>query len=133
VISRRRKHFEQGNRRLHSVRAAVHSRRPLPADRRCGLASTYRRRTEPQTEPTCTKNLLKIAHVVLEISCRTDRQTDTQTHTDALITIASALEGINDLPTYVARCFILTPPRSNSVVKFIGQSSRCGCIMHAVD
>jgi len=35
----------QCNRRLHFVRA-VHSRHPLPADRRCGLSSTCRRRTK---------------------------------------------------------------------------------------
>ena len=67
--------------RLHFTRA-VHSRHPLPGDRQCGLLSTCRR-TESRTYTTCTKNLVKIALVVPEISCRTDRHT----HTDILITI----------------------------------------------
>jgi len=40
--------MQQGNRRLHFVHA-VHSCHPLPADRRRGLSSTWRRRTEPRT------------------------------------------------------------------------------------
>jgi len=54
----------------------VHSRHPLPADMRCSLASTCRRRTEPRTYATCIKNLVKVTRVVLEISLRTDRHID---------------------------------------------------------
>ena len=50
-------------------------RKPLPTDRRCGLSSTCRRRTETDMG-NMHKKLVKIAHVVLVISCRTDRQTD---------------------------------------------------------
>jgi len=55
--------------------------KPLLADRRCGLSSTCRSGTERRTRGTSIKNLLKIAHMVPEISCQTDRQTR-QTHTD---------------------------------------------------
>jgi len=70
---------QQGNRRLDFTRA-VHSRHPLPADRRCSLSSTCRRRSEPRTYATCAKKLVKTAHVVPEISSRTDRQTHRQTY-----------------------------------------------------
>ena len=62
-----------------SQRVIVHcqwGRKPLPADRQCGLSTTCQRRTEPWIWATCAKKLVKIACVVPEISCRTDRQTD---------------------------------------------------------
>jgi len=63
---------------------AVHSRHPLPADRRCGLSSTCRRRTEPQTSATCTKIGKDRACGSATSLCGSedilaDRQTDTQT------------------------------------------------------
>jgi len=79
-LSQQCKHSQQG--RLHFARA-VHFRQPLPADRRCGLSSTWQRRTEPRTKATCTKNLVTIAYAVPEISWRTHRHTET----DMLITI----------------------------------------------
>jgi len=72
--------INQGNCRLHFAHA-VHSCDVLPTDGRCGLMSTCRRRTKPQTSmATCAKNLVKITHVVPEISSRTDRRTDRHTH-----------------------------------------------------
>ena len=72
---------EQGNRRLHFAHA-VHSRHHLPADRRCGLSSTCRRRTEHRHRQYAQK-IAKIARVVPEISWWTDRRRQT----DILITI----------------------------------------------
>jgi len=58
----------------------VHSRRPLPADRRCGLSSTYRRGPRAMHgHRQHAQKYVKIARVVPEISLRTDRQTHTQT------------------------------------------------------
>jgi len=45
---------------------------PLPL----GISSPCRKRAEPQPEATCRTNLVKIAHVVPEISCHTDTETD---------------------------------------------------------
>jgi len=46
------------------------------------------REEDPATDiGNMDKNLVKIERVVPEISCRTDRQTDTDTQTDALFTI----------------------------------------------
>jgi len=67
----------EGNRRLHFARA-VHSRHPLPADRRCCLSSTCRKRTEPRTRTTCTKNGKDRACGSGDIL--SDRQRDWQTH-----------------------------------------------------
>ena len=72
-------HYWRSNDPVWSECVMVHcqwGRKPVPGDRRCGLSSTCRRRTEPRTCATCTKNLVKIARVVPEISSRTDRQTD---------------------------------------------------------
>jgi len=63
-----------------ALTATVHSRHPLPADRQCDLSSTCRRRTEPRTQATCTKNFVKIARVVPELSVRRDRHTARHTH-----------------------------------------------------
>ena len=48
TIWRNHQQVTQGSHRLHFART-VHSRHPLPADRRCGLSSTSRRRTELRT------------------------------------------------------------------------------------
>jgi len=53
---------------------------PIPADMRCGLSSTCRRRNKPWTWATCTKNLVKIMRVVPEISSWTDRHIDRHTY-----------------------------------------------------
>ena len=47
---------------------------PLPL----GISSPCRRRTEPQPQATCTEKLVKIAHVVSEITLQIDRHTDRQ-------------------------------------------------------
>ena len=49
---------------------------PLPL----GILSPCQRRTKPQPQTTCTKNVVKIACVALEICSRTDRCTDRQTY-----------------------------------------------------
>jgi len=63
-------------------------KKPLPADRRCGLSSICRRRTEPRIWTTCTKFGKDRACGSGDIIA--DRQTDRQTdrHTDILITVA---------------------------------------------
>jgi len=65
---------QQQQQQQHEGNRAVHSRHPLPADRRCGLSSV------PEEDRAADignkhKNLVKMARVVPEISSRTDRQT----------------------------------------------------------
>ena len=65
---------------IHFV-CTVHSRHPLPANKRCGLSSNTG--GGPSHAHTQHAQKIKIARVVLEISLRTDRQTDrlTDRHT----------------------------------------------------
>ena len=59
------------------------------------------RRTEPQPQATCTKNLVKIGRVVPKIWSRTNTHTHTQT--DTLITILhSPSRGISQLSSRVS-------------------------------
>jgi len=49
-----------------------------------GISSLCWTRTEPQPEATCINYLVKIAHMVQEISSRTDRQIHTHSHHNTL-------------------------------------------------
>jgi len=60
------------------------------------LTSLCRRTVEPRTQATPTKNLVKIAHVVPEISSQTDRRTQT----DLLITVLCNHGWSNNLVQY---------------------------------
>ena len=52
-------------------------RKPLPGNRQCGLSSTCRRRTEPWTQATCIKNLVRSR---VWFTRYPGGQTDPQTH-----------------------------------------------------
>jgi len=77
---------KQGNRRLHfgALRPRCALPSPLPADRRCRLSSTCRRRTKPRIYAPCTKKLGKdrlCGSGDILADGQTDRQTHTHTHT----------------------------------------------------
>ena len=69
----------------------MHCRHPISADRRCGLSSTCRRRTEPRAYATGTKKIDK------DRACGSgdilaDRQTDIQTYSSQYFATAPAGE-----------------------------------------
>ena len=72
---------QQCSRRLLRPRCAL----PLPADRRCGLSLTCRRRTEPRTYGNMHKNLAKIPRAWFRRYHIPRGQTDIQT--DILFTM----------------------------------------------